>query len=219
MPARYANFYADLAAPTHRENAATFAHTAPGAQLPGWLLSAFANLTEYHVLAYLGDDDEVHFIHRLCRHRASMRYPTTRFDGAYVGIIDEINAFGGALGAIDWSFFDEVGVDDTPGAAAITAALVGETDGQLATVPTDAAAARVVTRVGTLVPPFLVPELLRTLEHGSLTPRALWDVAVDLATHPNLYAACEPFVTWCRVAVAMGVGAANPLRSVADSGP
>jgi hypothetical protein len=104
MPAHYANFYADLAAPTHRENAATFAHTAPGAQLPGWLLSAFANLTEYHVLAYLGDDDEVHFIHRLSRHWASVRYPTTRFDGAYVGIIDEINAFVGALGASKWEW-------------------------------------------------------------------------------------------------------------------
>jgi hypothetical protein len=143
IPAHYANFYADLTAPTHHEIPAIFAHTVPGAQQPGWLLSAFTNLTEHHVLAYLGDDNEVHFIHRLSHYRASVQCPTTCFDGAYVGIIDKINAFGRALGAIDWLFFDKVGVDATPGAAAITAALAGGTEGQLTAVPNDAMVAEV----------------------------------------------------------------------------
>jgi hypothetical protein len=59
-----------------------------------------------------------------------------------------------------------------------------------------------------------VPQILRLLARGPFRPRALWSIVEHIVARPSLLAVCGPFVDWCRVAVAMGVGSDNPLHAI-----
>jgi hypothetical protein len=68
------------------------------------------------------------------------------------------------------------------------------------------------------VPPQFVAELMRMLAQGVVRPRALWAIAARIVADPPIMAACSPFVDWCRIAVAMGAGTANPLAVAMGAG-
>jgi hypothetical protein len=70
----------------------------------------------------------------------------------------------------------------------------------------------VTTRFATLVPPPYVPQLLRALGQGAVSPHSLWDIATDVAAHPQYSVSCLAFVNWCRVAVAGGLDANHPFH-------
>jgi hypothetical protein len=126
MPYRYANFYE--ARPPVRERAVRNAYaTLGGNHTPERLLGLVSQLSEPVVMAYLGRDNEVHVIHRIQEHLASLEHPAPRFEGHYIGLMDEVGDFGANLGAIDHMFFTELATADVPSAVAITAALAATT--------------------------------------------------------------------------------------------
>jgi hypothetical protein len=97
---RYANFY--VARPPIQERVvrsqyATLArnHTA------AWLLGAVSRPSEPVVMAYLGRDSKIHVIHCIVEHVASLEYPSMRFEGNFIGLMDKVGEFGANLGAID----------------------------------------------------------------------------------------------------------------------
>jgi hypothetical protein len=217
MPYRYTDFY--KARPPVRERAVRAAYaTLAGNLEPARLLSMVSQLSEPVVMAYLGPDDEIHVIHRIQEHLASLEHPAPRYEGKFIGLLDEVGDFGASLGVIDHMFFLELAQSDVPSAAAITAALATAGPGNQLTVAPDDAALQVTVRFGVMVPPPFVAELLFSLAKGPVRPRAFWTIAARIAADPPVMAACSSFVDWCRVAVAMGAGEANPLRGI-DGAP
>jgi hypothetical protein len=197
MPYRYTDFYE--ARPPVRERAVRAAYaTLAGNLEPARLLSMVSQLSEPVVMAYLGPDDE---IHRIQEHLASLEHPAPRYEGKFIGLLDEVGDFGASLGVIDHMFFSELAQSDVPSTAAITAALATAGPGNQLMVAPDDAASQVTVRFGVMVPPPFVAELPRT-------------IAARIAADPPVMAACSSFVDWCRVAVAMGAGEANPLRGI-----
>jgi hypothetical protein len=163
-------------------------------------------------MAYLGRDAEIHVIHRVVEHVTSLEYPSPRFEGNFIGLIDEVGDFGANLGAIDGEFFEELVLDSVPLAEAVAVALAATPSGHQLSVAADEAATRLTVRFGIMVPPPLVQELLHLLARGPVFPRALWALAQHIMDHPSLLASCGPFV-----AVAMGVDQDNPLQSILGS--
>jgi hypothetical protein len=212
MPNLYADFYTALPEMPDRTLEAIYT-TLAQVHPPLWLLNTLSRLSEPYVMAYIGPDGEIHVIHRICRHEASLEYPAPRYAGLYIGLVDETSEFGSSLAAIDEDFLGELRVDDVPSAAAVTTALANRDEPQMQ-VAADADAGLVQTRFCVLVPPPFVPELLRMLAQGSVWPRDLWPTALHILGRPTVLEACGQFVDWCRVAIAMGEGADNPLRGL-----
>jgi hypothetical protein len=75
------------------------------------------------------------------------------------------------------------------------------------------------TRFIMLIPPMVVGRVLyATTQPGGLSPRDLWtEIATPLVGDDLHRDVCAPFIDWCRVAVADGVGEHNPLHSLCPS--
>jgi hypothetical protein len=152
-------------------------------------------------MAYLGQDSEIHGIHRIVEHVMSLEYPSPWFKGNFIGLTDEVGEFGANLGAIDGEFFEELDMDSVLSAQAIAVALAATPSGHQLAVAANEAATWLTMWFGIMVPPPLVPELLFLLVRGPVSPRALWALAQHIMDRPWLLAFCGPFVDWCHVAV------------------
>jgi hypothetical protein len=214
MTNRYADFYAARPAMTERTLCTQYAILAEN-HSADWFLEAVSRPSEPVVMAFLGRDHEIHVVHRIQEHVASLEYPMPWFKGNFIGLVDEIGDFGANLGAIDVGFFFvDLVVRDVLSTAAVTAVLAATTLGHQFAVAADDDAARVTVRFSVLVPPPFVPQILRLLARGPFCPRALWSIVEHIVARPSLLAVCGPFVDWCRVTVAMGVGTDNPLHAI-----
>jgi hypothetical protein len=201
MTNRYADFYAAWPAMTERTLRTQYAILAEN-HSADWFLGAVSRPSEPVVMAFV----QVHV--------ASLEYPMPRFEGNFIGLMDEIGDFGANLGAIDGLFFEDLVLRDVPSTAAVTAALAATTLGHQLAVAADDDASRVSICFSVLVPPPFMPQILRQLARGPFRPRALWSIVEHIVARPSLLAVCGPFVDWCRVAVAMGVGTDNPLHAI-----
>jgi hypothetical protein len=216
MAYRYANFYAARPPIQERVLRAQYATLARN-HTAAWLLGVVSCPSEPVVMGYLGRDSKIHVIHRVVEDVASLEYPSPRFEGNFIGLMDEVGDFGANLGAIDGEFFEELVMDSVPLAQAVAVALAATPSGHQLAVAADKEATRLTVQFGVMVPPPLVPELLRLLARGPVFPRALWALAQHIMDRPSLLASCSPFIDWCRVAVAMGVDEDNPLQSILGS--
>jgi hypothetical protein len=115
-------------------------------------------------------------------------------------------------------FFSELVQTDVPSAAAITAALASTAVGNQLAVAANDAASPVTVRFGVMVAPPFIAELLHSLARGPVRPRAFWTIAARIVVNQPVMAACGSFVDWCRIAVTMGAGKANPLCGI-DGAP
>jgi hypothetical protein len=145
-------------------------------------------------MAYLGRDSEIHVIHRVVEHVASLEYPSPRFEGNFIGLMDEVGDFGANLGAIDGEFFKELVMESVLSAEAVAVALAAMPSGHQLMVAADKAATWLIVWFGVMVPPPLMPELLRLLARGPVFPRALWALAQHIMDRPSLLISCGPFV-------------------------
>jgi hypothetical protein len=71
----YANFYAARPPIQERVVQAQYATLARN-HTAAWLLGAVSRPSEPVVMAYLGRDSEIHVIHRVVEHVASLKYPS-----------------------------------------------------------------------------------------------------------------------------------------------
>jgi hypothetical protein len=79
-------------------------------------------------------------------------------------------------------------------------------------------ASPVRSRYWMLIPPRLVSEILRaSSQPEGLTPRDLWENVVTplLQDEGPIRDSMAPFIEWCRLAYAGGIGGSNPLSSAA----
>jgi hypothetical protein len=212
MPGLYANYYMMVPEMPERTLEAIYT-TLAQVHPPLWLLNTLSRLSEPYVMAYIDPDGEIHVIHQVCHHEASLVYPAPCYAGLYIGLVDESSEFGSSLAAIDEDFVGELQVDNVPSAAAVTAALANWDEPQMQ-VATDDDTGLVQMRYCILVLPLFVPDLLRMLAPGSVWPRDLWPMALHILACPTVLEACGQFVDWCRVTIAMGEGADNPLQGL-----
>jgi hypothetical protein len=160
MSNHYADFYAARPAMTERALRAQYAILAENHSAE-WFLGAVSRPSEPVVLAYLGRDDEIHVIHWIQEHVASLEHPAPRFEGNFIGLMDEIGDFGANLGAIDRVFFKDLVVRDVPSTTAVTAALAATPLGHQLAVAADDEASRVTVHFSVLVPPPFASQILR----------------------------------------------------------
>jgi hypothetical protein len=156
MAYRYANFY--VARPPIQERVvraqyATLAqnHTA------ALLLGAVSRPSELVVMAYLGRDSKIHVIHRIVEHVASLEYPSPRFEGNFIGLMDKVGKFGVNLGAIEGEFFEELVMDSVPSAQDVAVALAATPSGHQLAVAANEAATRLTVRFGVMAALALQP--------------------------------------------------------------
>jgi hypothetical protein len=116
MTNRYADFYAARPAMTEKTLRTQYAILAEN-HSADWFLGAVSRPSELVVMAFLGRDHKIHVVHRVQEHVASLEHPTPRFEGNFIGLMDEIGDFGANLGAIDGLFFEDLVLRDIPSTA------------------------------------------------------------------------------------------------------
>jgi hypothetical protein len=99
-------------------------------------LPSFYKLTKH----FYGRDSEIHIIHWIVEHVASLEYPTPCFEGNFIGLMDKVGEFGNNLWAINGVFFEEVVVDSVHSAEAVAMALAATTLGYQLVVAANKAA-------------------------------------------------------------------------------
>jgi hypothetical protein len=211
----YAEFYDGLPDTYHGEYASIYAGTAPAAITAPVLLSALAQATSTHVLAYLGQDGNIHVVHRLDQLRPNLTVPGGPNINGFFGIQDEINEFGGNVVQVTDAFLAAITVQNVPSAGDVEAAITAGPTLRQVTVANPQATSNVDTRYAVVVPPPYVAQILRHMATGTIAPTGFWNLAQHVVDHPVRSGSCLAFVDWCRVAVAGGIGATNPLRNAA----
>ena len=184
---------------------------------PAALVTAVATGADRQLaFAILGADDLVHVVHRVLRYVPPLGQPRMPYDNINLATFGDTSALGMTTIEFSATFFTR-----TPAlpriltAGSVNVAFgINPAVGQLGLereVPADEVS-EVRTRKATLIPAGMVGGVLRAATAvGGLTPRALWVEFVALLP-PNQLIDYAPFVDWARVAVAGGVGAANPVQ-------
>jgi hypothetical protein len=95
----YAEFYAARPQKAKRTLCAQYVTLADN-HSADWFLGAVSRPSDPVVMAYLGRDEEVHVIHRIQEHIASLEHRSPRFEGNFIGLMDEIGDFGANLGTV-----------------------------------------------------------------------------------------------------------------------
>jgi hypothetical protein len=209
---RYADLYTNLPDPFAGDYTNLYTGSALGAIGALALLDMVAQALSHYVLAFLGDNHNIHVVHRLAQLQPSLLVAAGQFTGHVIGLLDEINDFGSNLVAVQDDFLETFVVPAVPAAGEIALALAADPVARQLLPPNAPLATDVTTRFATLVPPPYVPQLLRALGQGAVSPRSLWDIATDVAAHPQYSVSCLAFVNWCRVAVAGGLDANHPFH-------
>jgi hypothetical protein len=209
---RYADLYTNLPDPFAGDYTNLYTGSALGAIGALALLDVVAQALSHYVLAFLGDNHNIHVVHRLAQLQPSLLVAAGQFTGHVIGLLDEINDFGSNLVAVQDDFLETFVVPAVPAAGEIALALAADPVARQLLPPNAPLATDVTTRFATLVPPPYVPQLLRALGQGAVSPRSLWDIATDVAAHPQYSVSCLAFVNWCRVAVAGGLDANHPFH-------
>jgi hypothetical protein len=182
---RYADFYTNLQDPFAGDYTNLYAGSAPGAIATQALLDVIAQASSHYVLAFLGNDDNIHVVHRLAQIQPSLLVAAGQFTGQVIGLLDEITDFGGNLVAVQDDFLEPFVVPAVPAAAEITVALAADATAMQVELLNAPLAANVNTRFAILVLPPYVPQLLQALGEGAVSPRALWAIATQVTAHPR----------------------------------
>jgi hypothetical protein len=199
------------------------AHNAPVG--PAELLTEVST-SEDTYLAFVQLDSEgfVRVYHRLRRMDPIMGGPQDAYSGKIIAIVGDVSPMGVVFCSIPANAFHRTPVIDR----VATATTIGILAQQHHSGQVDLAAHRnfelaqldapARSRLWMLIPPCFVSEVLRaSTQPEGLNPRDLWVnvVAPMLQEEDPTQVTIEPFVEWCRLAYAGGVGGANPLASSA----
>jgi hypothetical protein len=87
------------------------------------LLLALVKATSTHVLAYLGQDGNIHVVHRLDQLRPNLTVPGGPNINGFFGIQEEINEFGGNMEQVTDAFLAPITVQNVPSAGDVEAAM------------------------------------------------------------------------------------------------
>jgi hypothetical protein len=112
----YAEYYDGLPDTYHGEYASIYAGTAPAAITAPMLLLALAQATTTHVLAYLGQDGNIHVVHWLDQLRPNLTVPGGPNINGFFGIQDKINKFSGNVVQVTDAFLAPITVPNVPSA-------------------------------------------------------------------------------------------------------
>jgi hypothetical protein len=185
---------------------------ATGKDILASIATSSDSMTAFLMLTAEGRVQVVHHIRTCSRFWGEAESPHHRVATAMLG---DIAASGPRFVEIPpsaFAFTDEFKNVLTP--AAIQSAIQAFPDAhQLAVDPHAPDVLAVRSRFYMLVPPSLTGRVLKTsMSEGGLTPRELWiHFAGPLLDDDRLGRDCAPFIDWCRLAYAHGIGADNPL--------
>jgi hypothetical protein len=225
---RYSRWYAnpdrDAYPQGYEELFAPFdAHT--NCTSPGELLTEVATSEDtYLAFVQLDTDGIIRVFHRLRRMDPIMGGPKDAYSGKTIAVVGEVTPMGVVFCTVPANAFHRTSVIDHVATAATIGTLLqqyhmGQVDiaahRTLEPAQSDAAAR---SRFWMLIPPCFVGEVLSAAtQPEGFMPRDSWENVVTPAVHENepTQATIAPFIEWCRLAYAGGIGSANPLASTA----
>jgi hypothetical protein len=123
---RYADLYTNLPDPFAGDYTHLYTGSAPGAIGALALLDVVAQTSSHCVLAFLGDDHNIHVAHRLEQLPPSLLVAAGQFTGHVIGLLDKINDFGSNLVAVQDDFLETFVVPAVPAADEIALALAAD---------------------------------------------------------------------------------------------